>query len=77
MKFRNLSISKQIIIWMSAILFIIVGLAVYALVSMEGMWFNTSEMYDHPLTVRRAVGIIEVNVLLIHRDMRQLPFEND
>ncbi len=38
---------------------------------------NTASLYNNPLTVRRAVGDLEVNVLLIHRDMRQLPFEQN
>ena len=44
---------------------------------MEALWKNTASLYNNPLTVRRAVGDLEVNVLLIHRDMRQLPFEQN
>jgi signal transduction histidine kinase/CheY-like chemotaxis protein len=44
---------------------------------MDALWNNTASIYNNPLTVRIAVSGIKEDVLLIHRDMRQLPFEDD
>lgn len=77
MKFKNLGISRQINIFLSVIFVIVLALAASSLFYMISLWNNTSDLYDHPFTVRRAVGEIKVDVLLIHRDMRQLPFEEE
>ena len=77
MKLKNLKIAKQIYIWLGLIFLIVAILASTSVLFMNALWENTSKLYMHPLTVRRAVGAIEVNVLLIHRDMRLLPFEDD
>lgn len=75
MKLENYKIGKQINIYLGAIFLILVILLSSSLFYMNILWKNTSDLYDHPLTVRRAVSEINVDVLLIHRDMRQLPFE--
>ncbi len=72
---KNLKISKQIYIWLAIMLLLIVLLSASALSSIEGMWVNTAGLYEHPLTTRRAVGKIEADVLLIHRNMLQLVLE--
>ncbi len=77
MKMKNLTISKQIYIWLAMIMLLIVLLSVSALSSIEGMWVNTAGLYEHPLTSRRAVAEIEADVLLIHRNMMQLVLEEN
>lgn len=76
MKLENFKIAKQINIYLGAIFIIVVILLSSSLFYMNILWNNTADLYDHPLTVRRAVNEIQVDVLLIHRDMRQLPFED-
>jgi len=77
MKMKNLTISKQIYIWLAMILLLIVLLSASALSSIEGIWVNTAGLYEHPLTTRRAVAAIEADVLLIHRNMAQLVIEEN
>ncbi len=63
---RNLKISKQINIWLVAIILLIVLLSSTALISIEGVWANTAELYDHPMSVRREIGEIRANMYLVH-----------
>ncbi|SHE34412.1 response regulator [Alkalibacter saccharofermentans] len=77
MKFKNLSISKQINVSLGAVFIIAMIIVSGSLYYIDSIWNNTADLYNHPLTIRRAVGDIKENVLLIHRDMRQLPFEQD
>jgi signal transduction histidine kinase/CheY-like chemotaxis protein len=77
MKLKNMGISRQINLWLGTVFLIIVLLAASSLVYMEINWDNTEKLYNYPLTVRRALGKMEVGVVSIHRDMRQLPMEND
>jgi len=76
MRTKNLSISKQINIWLSSVFLIILILASASLFFIDAIWKNTSELYMHPLTVRRAVGALEADVLLIHNNMLQLGLGN-
>ncbi|PKL29194.1 MAG: hybrid sensor histidine kinase/response regulator [Spirochaetae bacterium HGW-Spirochaetae-2] len=76
MKLKDLKISKQIDIYFSAVFIIVAILVANSFLYVDALWENTSGLYNNPLTVRRAVGDIKVDVLLIHRDMRQLPFED-
>ncbi len=77
MKLDNLKISSQINFHVGAIFAIVIVLLVSSFVSVNVLWGNTVALFNHPMTVRRAVGEIKVDVLLIHRDMRQLVFEHD
>ncbi|NTW89006.1 MAG: hypothetical protein HGB26_07795, partial [Desulfobulbaceae bacterium] len=77
MKMKNLTISKQIYIWLMMMLLLIVLLSASALISIEGIWVNTAGLYEHPLTTRRAVAAIETDVLMIHRNMMQLVIEEN
>lgn len=77
MKLRDVKISRQINLYFGAIFLIVLILVINSFISVEALWKNTASLYNNPLTVRRAVGDLEVNVLLIHRDMRQLPFEQN
>ncbi len=77
MKLENIRISKQINIFLGAIFIIVLLLVLSSFLSTDVLWNNTSSLYNNPLAVQRAVGEIKVDVLLIHRDMRQLPFEDN
>jgi HAMP domain-containing protein len=77
MKLENYRISKQINIYLGAIFLIVLILVISSFINVDELWSSTSDLYNHPLIVRRAVGDLKVDVLLIHRDMRQLPFEEN
>ena len=77
MNMKNLSLSRQILVWFSALILVVVVYVGITLGSMEKLWDSTVGLYEHPLTTRRAVGEIEKDVLLIHRYMMQLVSETD
>lgn len=77
MRLQDLKISRLINLFIGAVFIIVSLLAANAFLSMIALWNNTTDLYNHPLAVRRAVGDIKVDVLMIHRDMRQLPFAVD
>ncbi len=77
MKLKDLKISKQINIYFGAVFLVVAILVVNSFMYVDALWKNTSGLYNNPLAVRRAVGDLKVDVLLIHRDMRQLPFEDN
>ncbi len=77
MKISNIKISKLISIYLSVIFLVITIFMVSSLYSLNTLWNNTDSLYNHPLKVSEAVGEISVDVLSIHRDIRQLPIEDD
>lgn len=77
MKKNNQKISHQIYLWLGALFFIILGFVASMFFSMDKLWQNTSGLYNHPLTVRRAVGAMEVDVLYMHGKMLHLLGEAD
>jgi len=77
MRLYDLKISRLISLFIGTVFIIVSLLAGNSFLSMFALWDNTTDLYNHPLAVRRAVGDIKVDVLMIHRDMRQLPFTVD
>ncbi|MBN2861045.1 MAG: response regulator [Sphaerochaetaceae bacterium] len=75
MRLYDVKISRLINLFFGAVFAIVSLLAANSFISMAALWENTTDLYNHPLAVRKAVSDIRVDVLLIHRDMRQLPFE--
>ncbi|PKM39233.1 MAG: hybrid sensor histidine kinase/response regulator [Firmicutes bacterium HGW-Firmicutes-9] len=72
MKQSNLKIASQINIWLTVLIVLLAGFVVSTFFSLDMLWQNTKSLYEHPLTVRRAVGDIEVDVLYIHNRMLHL-----
>ena len=77
MKLKDLKISKQINIYFGAVFLVVAILVVNSFLTVEALWNNTSGLYNNPLSVHMAVEELKVDVLLIHRDLRQLPFEEN
>jgi signal transduction histidine kinase/CheY-like chemotaxis protein/HAMP domain-containing protein len=77
MRLKDQRISRQISIYFGAIFIVVLILVANSFISMGVLWNNTTGLYNNSLAVIRAVGDIKVDVLLIHRDMRQLSFEED
>lgn len=72
MTFNNIQISTRLRVALGFILVLILLLAFEAQRQVESLWLQTTQLYNHPLTVRRAVGVFETAVTAIHRDMRSL-----
>lgn len=54
-----------------AVIFI-AGSAVFELSQFQAVRKQTENMYNHPVTVSRAVSKIELNIVLIHREMKDI-----
>ena len=72
MKLRNLKISKQLNIGLSVIFLLVVLLGAIALFNSDSLWQNAKGLYDRILTVRRAIGAIQTDVLYIRVEMKEL-----
>jgi len=51
----------------------VIALGALAWVQTDKLWLQTKNLYDHPLTVRRAIGRLNVDILQIRIGMRGLP----
>jgi len=72
MKQSNVKIATQVNIWLTVLVLILAAFVTSTFFSMDTLWQNTKNLYEHPLTVRRAVGNIEVDVLYIHNRLLHL-----
>jgi methyl-accepting chemotaxis protein len=78
MRPRDLKIGVQMRIGLGIILVLVVLLGVVAWLQADGMWQETQGLYEHPLTVRRALGELTADILTIHLGMSDLvSAEND
>jgi len=66
MKLRDIKIGAQLQVGLSAILVLVAILGVTAWIQSDRVWQATEELYAHPLTVRRAIGELEADVLAVH-----------
>jgi signal transduction histidine kinase/DNA-binding response OmpR family regulator len=72
MKLKDLKIGTQLRVGLGAVLFLVALLAALAWVQTGQLWLQTEGLYEHPFTVRRALGEIQAHVLSMHRDMKDL-----
>lgn len=72
MKFKDLKIGTQLIIGIGVIIVMAVLLGATAVVQEASLWEDTSELYEHPLKVRRAAGALEADILRMDRGMKYL-----
>lgn len=78
MNLQNLKIGTQLKIGMGVILTLVVMLAALVWQQTAQLSLQTKQLYDHPLTVRTALDGVSTNILLMHRDMKDLFLtEND
>ncbi|MBI9094752.1 MAG: MCP four helix bundle domain-containing protein [Sphaerochaeta sp.] len=77
MKLKERMIARQLSIYIGGVVVIVLILIATSIFSVEALWKDTSGIFNNPLAVRRAIGEIRADVLLIHRDMRQLPYEDN
>jgi hypothetical protein len=72
MLLKNMKINRQLQLGLGLILLFVVLLGGMAWSLTGRLWHNTSELYDHPLTVRRAIADFEADVLWIDLAMNDL-----
>ncbi len=72
MKLKDLKIGTQLRIGMGAILVFVAILGAVAWFQAESLWQETKGLYEHPLTVRRALDKLTINILSMQRDMKDL-----
>ncbi len=72
MKFRDLKIGTQLTLGIGIIIFMATLLGTIAVVHEESLWEVTSDLYEHPLKIRRAAGALEADFLRMDRGMENL-----
>jgi hypothetical protein len=72
MKLKDLRISTQLQIGMGTILVLVAILGATAWFQANDLWQETKDLYEHPLQVRRALNTLAVDILTMHRDMKDL-----
>jgi CheY-like chemotaxis protein/signal transduction histidine kinase len=72
MKLRDMRTGTRLSIGVGAILALVASLAAMGWVHADQLWLQTKGLYEHPLTVSRALGELSVDILSIHRDMKDL-----
>ena len=76
MDHKNISISTQLKLGFAVVIVLVAVLGVVSFFQADLIHQQTETMYDHPLTVRRAIGSITVDVFEMQTQMRVLPRAN-
>jgi len=77
MKLKDVRIGMQLRIGLGAILLLVALLGVIAWFQSDTLWQETRNLYEHPLTVERAIGEIRADILSMHRGMKDLVLANN
>lgn len=72
MKLTNLKIGTQLKIAFGIILFLIVVLGAISWQQANRLAEQTTDLYEHPHAVRRALGELKADILSIHRGMKDI-----
>ena len=72
MKLKDLKIGTQLRIGMGAVLVFVAILGAVAWYQADSLWQETKGLYEHPLTVRKAIDKLTIDILAMHRDMKDL-----
>ncbi|WAI02052.1 hybrid sensor histidine kinase/response regulator [Methanogenium organophilum] len=72
MTFKDLNIGTQLIIGIGIIIVMAVLLGATAIIYEEILWEDTTDLYEHPLQIRRTVGALEADILSIRGGMKDL-----
>jgi CheY-like chemotaxis protein/CHASE3 domain sensor protein len=73
---KNLKIGIQLRIALSAILILVLLLGAVSWFQSDSLWQITNDLYEHPLTTRRAIGELQADSLYIYRGMKDLILTN-
>ena len=74
---EKLSVRKRITALVTLSLLIISGSALFQFTQYENVSTMLDNLYRHPVTVSRAVKDIEFNIVLIHREMKDIALGKD
>jgi len=78
MKLSNLKINTQMQLGFAVIILFVIALGAIAWSQTVAIAAQTTEIYEHPLQVRRAIGEIKADILSIRLNMRDLmDFQSD
>ncbi|MEI7980163.1 MAG: response regulator [Bacteroidota bacterium] len=77
MKTRNLKIGIQLLVGFGAMLLFVIILGVVSYFQSVEIHKQTETMYNHPLKVRRVLGMFRSDIISIHRDMKDLLLASD
>lgn len=77
MRLRDVRISRQLNGGLGIILLLVILMGFVALQSSRVLWTNTKGLYDHPLTVQKAIGEVKSDVMYIRLEMKELILGND
>ena len=72
MKLKDLTIAARLELGLGAILVFVMILGAAAWFQAEALWRNTEGLHAHPLTVRRALGDLNADILTMHGEMKGL-----
>jgi CheY-like chemotaxis protein/signal transduction histidine kinase/HAMP domain-containing protein len=72
MKLKDLKIGAQLRIGLGIIMAFVIFLGALAWLQTDQLWLQTKGLYDHPLQVRRALDKLTIDILSMHRDMKDL-----
>jgi len=69
---KNLTIGMQLGIGLGIVLALVVLLGVVVVIQEASMWEETAGLYEHPLQVRRAIGELNADILMMHNGMKDV-----
>jgi len=72
MKLNDMKIGTQLRLGMGAILVSVALLGATAWFQADRLWQETKGLYEHPLAVRRTLDKLSIDILSMHRDMKDL-----
>jgi signal transduction histidine kinase/DNA-binding response OmpR family regulator len=74
---KNLKIGTQLKASFAILLFFVILLGIISYQQTEQIHYQTQTMFDHPFKVQRAIGLLNADILSIHRDMKDLFISTD
>jgi signal transduction histidine kinase/DNA-binding response OmpR family regulator/HAMP domain-containing protein len=74
---KNLKIGTQLKGSFAILLFFVILLGIISYLQTEQIHNQTETMFDHPFKVQRAIGLLNADILTIHRDMKDLFISTD
>jgi signal transduction histidine kinase/CheY-like chemotaxis protein/CHASE3 domain sensor protein len=77
MNLKNLKIGTQLLFSLLSLLILVLTLGMISYLQSEKISGQTETIYSHPLQVRRALGSLNVDIVAIQRDMRDLIISAD
>ncbi len=77
MNLKNLKIATQLKIGFAAMLFFVIVLGVVSYLQTNKIHLQTEDIYNHPLVVRRTLGLLEKNILGIRINMKDMLLDTD